>query len=962
MTSLGSRGYRGIPYIFFRFPTVSYHAVATFSALAIHQFAALATVIGVIDPVLLPGGSDGHTTNGATTTLPSTSRPSAPADSPPTRPARRFTKTDVASWTASGFAPQRDANETRSQYEDRLTHVSRKVPLAEACTKLGISVPKSANLERLREELAKHWQKEAQPIASTAVTSSGRFPAASRAPFPASSNTPFTAPTNTSSAAATSRAAAAALNTHSTAASDTVLLRRYDVDRANVYELLGYEDDGVDEDEGEDEQVNKGPEDMEEFRRGVRVAAVQRTEGNRHPGGLKTQQAMVKAWNEFTLKTIQAKKIPDAIVDEHSLLMYINFCAERPKRTRKGVDIPGTFIGASHLKKLFFGALRIRKEQDAGDPSLAHRRPASSVIAYDSIKTRMDEALVHERNGLTPEEDAPDIRANTWLSQVKDEDLTKIGFAFLSHRQLRLAIWGHLAWTAQHASGNRGDDFRALKLAELQPTTLLHPNKRTEIYSVINPVYSVFIANLKPEMCPLGAFAFYFHYIYDEKKIIETMKLDYKVNKSWRMIHVLHGQTSPTTPFNEQNMYSLYSNAYKRAGFSSRLKAHLPRHLLGYKQESMGVDPLETSKLGWVRGQTYMDTYAPALPKKAILGAAGYHSDEPYDPIWRKIRVPEQFLLLVCPMAEEMREKVAGAEHLSGAFNQWEMAIELREHFFQCGGAIWQLCPESSIFRLPAFQNTDIRNWMTTGYPSALSVLQAAAGSPIDLRRIENEALHDTLASMRDILEVKEILNRRTAVLTPARGFSASTYHRNGTSISQLSISSLLILIFFQRSRRQLSTMMSPMTDVFPAIQQPDMCWEVWGPKKTLDQFESIQAIWNIYSIGERVSRDDGPIQMKPPLKLVELFFQHHWRTSTSKQERQRFGKVWERFRKIPEWIDHQSTIRRVPSEVVMSELEALRMVEGGTVPRGINWLRTELATQHKAVCSVIFLHYQPSL
>jgi hypothetical protein len=35
---------------------------------------------------------------------------------------------------------------------------------------------------------------------------------------------------------------------------------------------------------------------------------------------------------------------------------------------------------------------------------------------------------------------------------------------------------------------------------------------------VINPVYSVFIANLKPEMCPLGAFAFYLHYIYDEKK------------------------------------------------------------------------------------------------------------------------------------------------------------------------------------------------------------------------------------------------------------------------------------------------------------------------------------------------------------------------------------------------------------------------------------------------------------
>jgi hypothetical protein len=50
---------------------------------------------------------------------------------------------------------------------------------------------------------------------------------------------------------------------------------------------------------------------------------------------------------------------------------------------------------------------------------------------------------------------------------------------------VRLAVWGHLAWTAQHASGNRGNDFRALKLAELQPTTLKHPDKRTDIYAVL---------------------------------------------------------------------------------------------------------------------------------------------------------------------------------------------------------------------------------------------------------------------------------------------------------------------------------------------------------------------------------------------------------------------------------------------------------------------------------------------
>ncbi|KAJ7503960.1 hypothetical protein B0H11DRAFT_2222051 [Mycena galericulata] len=95
----------------------------------------------------------------------------------------------------------------------------------------------------------------------------------------------------------------------------------------------------------------------------------------------------------------------------------------------------------SHLKKLlFFGALRIRKEQDAAIPSLAKRRPAASVIVYDSIKTRMDEALEREGNGLTPEEDAPDILARTWLSQVTEEQLKDIGFGFLSHRRLRLSL------------------------------------------------------------------------------------------------------------------------------------------------------------------------------------------------------------------------------------------------------------------------------------------------------------------------------------------------------------------------------------------------------------------------------------------------------------------------------------------------------------------------------------------
>ncbi|KAJ6534238.1 hypothetical protein B0H19DRAFT_964399, partial [Mycena capillaripes] len=933
------------------------------------------------------------------------------------------------------------------------THISRKNPLSEACEKLMLKVPKSASLDRLRAELSKHWYNYTRhpppaPKQFTKQRATDAHDVLASVLAPQAEPLHFPPPVGALPAVSS--------NEHDGVEeeSEAALLRAYDVAGANAYEMLGYDDDDESDDEhegdggGDDNDDEEGPQDMETFRLGVRIAAVKRFEANRRAGGRKTQAAMVKAWNEHIFSEFvgiarKTGKIPDGIVDEHSLLLFIVFCAERPKRTRKGFDIPGTFIGASQLKKLFFGALRIRKEQDAADLSLAKKRPATSVIVYDSIKTRMDEVLERERNGLTPEEDAPDIRANTWLSQVTDEQLKNIEFGFLAHRQLRLAVWGHLAWTAQHASGNRGDDFRALKLAELQPKQLKHPDKRTDMYAVlgmqgeekagkrgmrmvrsnyillhctelpvINPVYSVFIANLKPEMCPLGAFAFYLHYIYDEKKIIETMELDYKINKSRRQIRVLHGPKSPTTLFNEQNLYNLYCRAYAQAGFKSRLKAHLPRHLLGIGKKP--VDPLETSKLGWVRGQTYMDTYAPALPKTAILGAAGYQADEAYDPIWRKVRVPEQFLLLVCPMAEDMLKEVAGVEHLSGAFHHWQMTIELREYLFQCGAAIWQLVPSSSIFRLPAFQDTDVRNWMTTGYPAELSALEAATGSPIEIERIQNAALARALHGLRQLLsaaveEIRELrttVNRRTAVFTPARGFSSDVYHRNGMGLHFYSIRSnpnagTLILPRNEVPLAQTSTPMSTpphhsannsprrssavhtprlvtqvelvlpplaafydrgapigvvhpvlgmqsarwVEDVFPAIRQPEMCWEAWGPRRTLDQFDDVQAIWDIYTNGERISvnQDGTETHMKPPLKLVEQFFQHRWCTSTLQQ------KAWERFREIPEWIDRESTARRVNPELLVAELEDMRTGDGSEM-RGINWLSQELARRRKQV------------
>ncbi|KAJ7869408.1 hypothetical protein B0H13DRAFT_1896649 [Mycena leptocephala] len=172
----------------------------------------------------------------------------------------------------------------------------------------------------------------------------------------------------------------------------------------------------------------------------------------------------------------------------------------------------------------------------------------------------------------------------------------------------------------------------------------------------------------------------------------------------WPQLCVLHGLKSPNTPYNEQNLYNLYRRPFVWAGFSAWMKVHLPRYLLGYKQERMGVDGADTSKLGWVRVATYFDTYAPALPKKAILGAAGFKVKETYDPVWTRVHVPQQFLTSFAP-----RPRAFGIERV---------CLEL-----STTGRWLSTCTPPD-FRLPAFRNPDVRNWMESTFPSELSLLQ----------------------------------------------------------------------------------------------------------------------------------------------------------------------------------------------------------------------------------------------
>ncbi|KAF7371838.1 hypothetical protein MVEN_00040600 [Mycena venus] len=1008
---------------------------------------------GVIDPALLEEARRDSqmplTTNGVTASS-TTSRSPAPPSRPRTR--RDFSKNEIASWEASNYAPRRDANESRDDYEDRLTFVTRRAPLGEACNKLSIKVPKKASLERLRQELAKYWF---SPLSSSGVAQFRQdvppapplrqhssdvlnfYPPPEPLHLPP---VPGILPTVSSTARGELRgsvplfhitvpndAPSSTRPLEGTAGSSGSARGKKVPSRAQTNEgppeqlrprtsksngsIIGHAQDLATTSSQthhtpcpDPSHPSTSPHTLST--RSATPQAVRRAEGNRRAGGIKTQNSVVKDFEAWRAIALKEGKIKDGIIDEHALLLYINYSAEREKRTRRGVPIPGSRLGASQIKKLFFGVLRIRKPQDAADPTLAQRRPATTFVVWESLKCRMDEALERVRNGLDESaEDAPDIRANTFLAEVTDAQLQEIGYGFLGHRQLRLVVFGHLAWSAQHASGNRGDDFRALKLAELQPYTMTHPDGRTSVYTVlglqgeekagrrgmrtvVNPSYSAFVANKNPEMCPLGAFAFYHHYIHDVVDISAKLKIDWSVNKSWRQIRVLHGPKSPNTPYNEQNLYNLYCKAYIKAGFSARLKAHLPRHLLGYKQEQMNVDKADTSKLGWVRGATYFDTYAPALPKKAILGAAGFKTEETYDPLWMRVHVPPQFLEFICPKAESIRDEIANRANLSGAFNYWQMVVDLRPYAFQCGAAIFQKCPDSALFRLPAFMNTD-----------------AKEGNPADLLLVQNAVLRKALEDLYRIANVgdakltklTELLERRTAVFSPVQGFSAASYHRNALAFSSppstpprsasSAPSTSPILLHFDEQMEETGTYQSlevdgttsirafvnaspkspdtrraptqvdlvlPPTeafykkdgprgllpplfgqksarwpDVFALIQQPKFCWAVWGPR-SVDRYRTVDEIWASWIDGEAVY-DGAGVQTgkKPPL-----------------QERGTIAQHWGRYREIPEWIEREFSRRGVSPSVVIAELEAMRVV--GNQTKGMNWLRLEVATFRK--------------
>lgn len=115
------------------------------------------------------------------------------------------------------------------------------------------------------------------------------------------------------------------------------------------------------------------------------------------------------------------------------------------------------------------------------------------------------------------------------------------------------------------------------------------------------------------------------------------------------------------------------------------------------------------------------------------------------------------------------------------------MMLTTGQTSIQCGAAIYQLLPNSSLFKLPALAHPDVQNWMRSTFPAELTLLRAAAGSPIDLQRIQDEVMRRAIADMHSVmtshsnqlLKLAAQVDRRTAVFSPTRGgFSTEVHYK----------------------------------------------------------------------------------------------------------------------------------------------------------------------------------------
>jgi hypothetical protein len=102
---------------------------------------------------------------------------------------------------------------------------------------------------------------------------------------------------------------------------------------------------------------------------------------------------------------------------------------------------------------------------------------------------------------------------------------------------------------------------------------------------------------------------------------------------------------------------------------------------------------------------------------------------------------------------------VQGTQNLTGASNYWQMVIELRPYMFQVGLSFF-----SGLVLISSFNFSVCRSNLSSSDP--VRIIQTSCPSK-PLRKW-----------MSEVFEQK--LERRTTVLSPAKGYSNETYTRSG--------------------------------------------------------------------------------------------------------------------------------------------------------------------------------------
>jgi hypothetical protein len=118
----------------------------------------------------------------------------------------------------------------------------------------------------------------------------------------------------------------------------------------------------------------------------------------------------------------------------------------------------------------------------------------------------------------------------------------------------------------------------------------------------------------------------------------------------------------------------------------------------------------------------------------------------------------------MCLVAETCLVEVHSKENLVGTTNFWKLVIFLCPFLFQVhilfllfsllsdvrqvAASIYQTQPDSAIFRLPAFQNLTIHDWMKNNFPGQMRALEVTVEQPIDVSWVQDQELRRQLEQL----------------------------------------------------------------------------------------------------------------------------------------------------------------------------------------------------------------------